>query len=477
MTLNPLPVLRKLASRHQLDREVERLRPISAWMLIPSVVLVALVTVVVLFALGDVARSDPSATVRVDVIRIALTAAAGTGGGLALLLAFRRQRSTEIAAAHSISDAAERRVTELYTKAVEQLGSEQAPVRLGGLYALERLAQDNPDHRQTIVNVLCAYIRMSSTTSLHFPASSGSQRRNAPSRRPNRLAGADRLETTGHRIARSQEREVRMTAGHILLSHLQSPDAENVLGAAPPGDFWPDIDINMAGASVSEFNFSQCQVRSADFSNATIRQSSFRGMEFDGFANFTRATFTGGVGFDDAVFYSAVSFIGTTFEEDVHFRQAEFYDFVLFEDARFQSDASFELVDFDYVRMVGVDFAGTVSFRDAEFRSVTFEKVTFRGEVGFTDAVFDAATFRNVAFEGAIDFRDAKFETEAKLDRVHIRTGGIGGIGGIGASQTLLPATWVRGPFDLQNEDPDYPFRDWDTLKLAKPREESENSP
>ncbi|MEU3767893.1 hypothetical protein AB0E55_22815 [Amycolatopsis keratiniphila] len=49
---------------------------------------------------------------------------------------------------------------ELYTKAVEQLGSEKTPVQLGGLYALERLAQDNESQRQTIVSVICAYLRM-----------------------------------------------------------------------------------------------------------------------------------------------------------------------------------------------------------------------------------------------------------------------------------------------------------------------------
>ncbi|MEV4250934.1 hypothetical protein AB0J63_47045 [Streptosporangium canum] len=74
--------------------------------------------------------------------------------------AFRRQRHQEIATAHATHDATERRVTELYTKAVEQLGHAGAAVRLGGLYALERLAQDNPGHRQTIVNVICAYLRM-----------------------------------------------------------------------------------------------------------------------------------------------------------------------------------------------------------------------------------------------------------------------------------------------------------------------------
>ena len=76
------------------------------------------------------------------------------------MLAFRRQHHQEIATVLTDLDATERRITELYTKAVEQLGNDKAPVRLGGLYALERLAQDNPAHRQTIVNVICAYLRM-----------------------------------------------------------------------------------------------------------------------------------------------------------------------------------------------------------------------------------------------------------------------------------------------------------------------------
>ena len=83
-----------------------------------------------------------------------------SGGLFVLYLAYRRQAHQEIVARLTEHDASERRVTELYTKAVDQLGSDQAPVRLGGLYALERLAQANPSQQQTIVNVLCAYLRM-----------------------------------------------------------------------------------------------------------------------------------------------------------------------------------------------------------------------------------------------------------------------------------------------------------------------------
>ncbi|WP_103353043.1 pentapeptide repeat-containing protein [Amycolatopsis sp. CA-128772] len=100
----------------------------------------------------------PDAPVRIDAVKTAF--GVGAGGAFALWLATRRQRTLELQLAETTLDLEERRVTELYTKSVEQLGSDKAPVRLGGLYALERLGQDNPKHRQSIVNVLCAYLRM-----------------------------------------------------------------------------------------------------------------------------------------------------------------------------------------------------------------------------------------------------------------------------------------------------------------------------
>ena len=48
----------------------------------------------------------------------------------------------------------------LYQEAAQQLGHEKAPVRLAGVYAMARLADDWPDQRQTCIDVLCAYLRM-----------------------------------------------------------------------------------------------------------------------------------------------------------------------------------------------------------------------------------------------------------------------------------------------------------------------------
>jgi len=56
--------------------------------------------------------------------------------------------------------AQEGQITDRYTKAVEQLGSGKAEVRLGGIYALNRLTTDSPRDRLTILNVLAAYARV-----------------------------------------------------------------------------------------------------------------------------------------------------------------------------------------------------------------------------------------------------------------------------------------------------------------------------
>ena len=46
-----------------------------------------------------------------------------------------------------------------YTKTVEQLGSDKLDVRIGGIYALERVARDSKRDHPTVMEVLAAYVR------------------------------------------------------------------------------------------------------------------------------------------------------------------------------------------------------------------------------------------------------------------------------------------------------------------------------
>jgi hypothetical protein len=53
----------------------------------------------------------------------------------------------------------EGRITDRFSKAIDQLGSEQMAVRLGAIYALERIGRDSGKDHWTIVETLCAFIR------------------------------------------------------------------------------------------------------------------------------------------------------------------------------------------------------------------------------------------------------------------------------------------------------------------------------
>jgi len=53
----------------------------------------------------------------------------------------------------------EGQITERFTRAIDHLGSDKLQIRLGGIYALERIAQDSPKDHWPIMEVLTAYVR------------------------------------------------------------------------------------------------------------------------------------------------------------------------------------------------------------------------------------------------------------------------------------------------------------------------------
>jgi uncharacterized protein YjbI with pentapeptide repeats len=351
-------------------------------LVVAGVVLVLLWQWIDRLALRDM---EKKAAAHLEAVKVASAFVVGGGGVFALYLAVRRQRTQEqelatrraelahteqvaqdnrllaertaaATAAHHErleGDAAARRVTELYTKASEQLGSDKAPVRLAGLYALERLAQDHPEQRQTIVNMLCAYLRMPYT----LPA------KDAPADDTDEklvLAHQDRV----------QEREVRLTAQRILETHLRP--GEN--SKHPAGTFWAEIDLDLSGAILIDFTLWSGHARHVYFRSAT----------FIGHAYFGATIFTGDADFRSAIFTGGTYFRSATFTGEAHFESARFDSNAYFESATFTRGAFFGSVSFAGDRYVGVDDAGPrTDFRGARFaRGVPVEVRLFLEEPG-----------------------------------------------------------------------------------------------
>jgi hypothetical protein len=294
--------------------------------------------------LGAPLLSSPGAAVlstsdRLDIIKIILAMVAGLGGIVALVVAYRRQRVTEatnereervarenrehaiVLASSAEHDATERRVTDLFTKSADQLGSEKAPVRLAGLYSLERLAQDNSNHRQTIVNVLCAYLRM--------PFES-------------RPLGADLS-----KVQNREELEVRRGAQDILSRHLTEIDLADDQAESESPIFWPGIDIDLSGASLFGF----------ELRFAKPRETMFLGTKFYGGTEFHGTTFTHRSFFSDAEFHGLAFIVACEFESVAWFDDVQFLGETAFEGSHFRA----------YTTLKGAHFHQRVTFGDAEF--------------------------------------------------------------------------------------------------------------
>ncbi|MFG2007290.1 pentapeptide repeat-containing protein [Spirillospora sp. NPDC048911] len=296
---------------------------------------------------NDATAGTERAKVRVDAVRTGLAAGAGAAAVVTLGLAFRRQE-------HQEYDTAERRVTELYNAAAEQLGSDKAPVRLTALYTLERLANDNPAHRQTIVNIVCAYLRMPYTP----PKTSIGPREepHAASRRYHTARAATRAGTWPAAPQPPtagpdphEEHQVRLTAQRILHTHLHCDAPEH----------WTGLNLDLTGATLIDFALTECTLTHADF----------RAAVFSGYALFDKATFSGSVFFDEATFSKAASFEEATFSGYTTFSKVAF-EYAVFDKATFSRSVFFD----------EATFSEKASFEEATFSGYTiFGKVTFPG--------------------------------------------------------------------------------------------------
>src|SRR4051812_21462772 len=80
-----------------------------------------------------------------------LKAANDTRVPLVALLAAIGTLGTAFLAFRSLALNREGQVTERYTRSVDQIGSDSTEVRVGGIYALERIGRDSSGDRRTVV--------------------------------------------------------------------------------------------------------------------------------------------------------------------------------------------------------------------------------------------------------------------------------------------------------------------------------------
>jgi uncharacterized protein YjbI with pentapeptide repeats len=319
------------------------------------------------------------------------------------------QRTSETTR-QQLSLAEQGHITDLYTRAVEQLGHEKAPVRLGALYSLVRLAQDNPDYRQTVVDVVCAYLRMPIALPPRNEPGAEQVEEVAPS-----ADGQDRARQSRPAYDPSQEElQVRRSAQRLLADHLRRPpetsgqDAQ-LLPPSPQQDFWPGISLELTGATLIDFTFEQVSVIKARFYGATFQGTTwFRWATFQEIAGFDEVTFYGHARFDEATFQGTTRFDRAAFQRTAAFRKADFQRSAQFHKTTFQDNAYF----------YEATFHGNALFDGATFQAIArFDPVIFHGNAQFMGATFqDTALFDGATFQGTTWFHKVTFQGAAQFN-------------------------------------------------------------
>jgi len=180
-------------------------------------------------------------------------------------------------------------ITDRFSAAVEHLGSKELPVRLGGIYALWRLADDSAARDEKAVwDILCAFIRHPP----HEPEKVA-EKNEAANQRPVRpdiqtildllatATAASRRKAAGYRLDLNNSRLY-----HAILSLAKLPGAD-LYGAILSG-----ADLSSAelyGADLTGAYLTDADLTDADLSGANLSSAELSGAELSQAKNLTQA--------------------------------------------------------------------------------------------------------------------------------------------------------------------------------------------
>lgn len=200
-------------------------------------------------------------------------------------------------------------VTDRYTKAIEQLGSDKLDIRLGGIYALERIARDSARDHPTVMDVLAAFVRGHAN---EIPADESDaallgigplpklridlQTAVTVIGRRERLSDAGRINLQHANLSRGDMRSAKLAGANLVHAELTDADLFNadLTGADLTGANLTHAhlaDTDLRGADLTDANLTKAKASHADLRNADL---SFAGLTHVNFrdADLTNADLT-----------------------------------------------------------------------------------------------------------------------------------------------------------------------------------------
>jgi hypothetical protein len=225
---------------------------------------------------------------------------------------------------------------ERFARAVELLGHDADQVRVGAVHALAGLARSRPSYLQTVLDVICSYLRRPF---------------DHPDYVQNRTGERPRWEPVDERDA-DRERQVRLAAQRVI--------GELLLNRRQEDGKLPDLDLT--GALLDYI----------DLSGTAIGRLVLRDAQLHGTTRLNTTEITGEAWLTRAVSYGRLECDNVVFRGRSNFPHLIAHDRVSFEGAHFQHGAVF----------LSSKFYGPVTLAGSTFdKSVDLRRTVFRGDL------------------------------------------------------------------------------------------------
>ena len=324
---------------------------------------------------------------------------------------------------------------ERYTKAVEQLGDEKAPIRMGGVYTLVGLVdewledesiekyEDRLKEGQVIVNNLCAYIRSPFTLASHYDELSN------PTPTPKGIYKGKKEKFYADKATLDSEADVRLSIMKEIHDRLQG-SGKNAPGA------WSDFEYDFSG---STFFYPVDLTKSyytkpINFSGSTYQgEANFSNSTYKGWANFTDSTYQGEANFSNSTYVGKADFSGSTYKKNVTFstytynHRSTYKGEANFSVSTYEGEANFSGSIYEKDVTFGTSVLGAIFYKNcadhsgstykgrADFSGSTYKgRAYFSGSTYEKDVTFSTPIFRST-YVGKADFRGSTYVGEANF--------------------------------------------------------------
>ena len=362
---------------------------------------------------------------------------------------------------------AERR--ERYTKAVEQLGDEKAPIRMGGVYTLVGLVDEwleekslSDDERfkegQVIINNLCAYIRSPFTLASHYDELS----QDSPT--PEGIYKDKKEEFYIDKAILDSEADVRLSIINQIHKNIQWIPKDSTEKFSIDNKFnenkiykgsWSIFEYNFSGSVFFyDINFSKSYWENKlDISNSKFLLNP-KEKENSKISYFSESIYNQAAYFRNCLHKRGVEFNNSVYKGEVDFGESSYDGYAAFNDSTYYKPANLDFSVYNNGFLANHStYHNSVYFHDSIYKNIAaFNNSKYYKEANFSNSIYlKTSSFTHSTYEAKSEFHDSIYYEPVIFGEYTTYNGKANFSNSIYHSEVLIGASLYKALADFRN--------------------------